>query len=443
MQMLKRLGAVGTTFRRANQADLLKYNADVAHPEAQRQQLEQLKVFCQFEELVFLQTCNRVEWFFIAPPDQTIQQCRQRIFTFWHPQAGTLSAQAQQHAAAKALHAFAGEGAVEHLFLVAASLDSMVAGEAQILGQVKNSLQQACHWQLAGKQLDYVFQQAFQTAKMVRQHTQIGRGALSMVSLAFDALQAKHAPLHALEHIVIVGTGPMSVQCANYAKRYCPNAKRLFVNRTHQGAQQLAEQHGGKSMPLQDFLQAPPYFELLLTATAAPKPLFDAKFWRQCPNQRPYAVDFAIQRDIDADALHLQQGTLLDLDYLKTIAHTNQQLRHTQLAQARSLIDQALETFRRRLIEREVAEATQYLRHQFATTLQQSLTHLFAQQLPASPDAAQEKIQRWAKQLVQKLAHVPTVGLKHVGLAHGTEAVDTFLHALSAEKPPAGAHLDD
>jgi glutamyl-tRNA reductase len=202
-------------------------------------------------------------------------------------------------------------------------------------------------------------------------------------------------------------------------------------------AEALAKQYGGRAMALGDFVAAPPALSVLVTATAAPAPIFDAAFFAHCPDA-PWIVDLAVGRDVDPEAARQAGAVLYDIDRLNDLANLNRQARSEQMAHARQLIDETLVSFRRRLLAREMAPVTQALRARYTQTLQTSLTQLFAKEMQDASPQMQDEITLWAKRLVNKLAHTPTDAVKQVGYAHGPDVVQTFLEAISTTSSAKG-----
>jgi glutamyl-tRNA reductase len=426
---------VGTTFRRAGQAGLARFTVLAASEAEQRVSLQKLAVACGLQEVVYLATCNRVEWVFVTAPGHDVATCRRLIYQHLTPPDAETHTHLPQRAA-QALHAYAGDGAAEHLFVVAASLDSMVVGEAQILGQVKAAYRQAAAWKLAGPKLAPVFEEAFAAAKRVRQDTRLGQGSVSMLSLALGAVEARLAEVAPPHALAVVGVGKMAHQCgAIWGGR--TDRTLLFVNRTRSRAEALAARYGGQAMALDAFLQAPPPVAILITATASPTPLFDDAFFARW-SRPPWAIDLAVLRDVVPEAVRRAGGTLLDIDRLKAMAQDGQRARAQQQAHARHIIDEMLEQFRRRRVQRELRDLTQALRAHFQATLQDSLDELPTGPLRRAPVELHADVRTWAQRLVNRLAHGPTVGLKHVGVVHGTDVVDTFLQALRRDAPDKG-----
>lgn len=413
---MRHLGMIGTTFRRAGQSDLERYTlaTDAA---ARSAALSELHARCDFAESVYLATCNRVEVVFIGRPEVTVAEYRRRLYSYFHPdESGEL--------AARAFHAYEGEGAAERLFAVAASVDSMNPGEAQILGQVKEAHRLAHQAGLAGQQLGWVFDEAYGAAKRVRTHTKLGEGTVSMLSLAGEWIEERLR--QGTGSLVVIGVGSMAEQCAAlFARR--TTLKLTFVNRTVERAQALADAHGGSAMPLGEYLQKPLLSDVVVTATAAPQPLLDGNFFQRWQGPPPLVVDLAVQRDCDVQAAKSAGAALVDIDRLKVLAAQATRERQQALVTARTVLDEELDAFRRKVADRDVAPAVRLVREHYVRAVDTELTELFARVLTECDPEAQAEVRRWAQGVVNRLAHVPTVGLKRLAFEHGAEAVQAFM----------------
>lgn len=417
---------VGTTARRGGQESIAAFTFAPAEAEFAARELHQA---CDFLESVYLATCNRVEVIFLCKKGVGVSEYRHRLHDFFTGR-GKLPVVAHPHAAAQALHAYEKDGAAEHLFCVAAGLDSLSLGDAQILGQVKSALQQAQKLGLAGAHLSMVFDEAFQAAKRVRTQTALGAKPVSMLSLAFGIMDERLA--QGASTVAVVGAGEMSRQCGEHL-RGRETLDLLFVNRTPSKAADLASQFGGRWMALQDFLDRPGHVDVVVTATSAREPILDGSFFSALTGTAPLVIDLAIPRDTDPVAAAARGAELHDIDRLKQRADENRRAREAEMAEARVLVDQALDALRRRVFERDLGPVLRDLRVHGQGATDELLQHLFTNGLAHLPEKDRDHVRRFGQQLVNRLLHVPTVGLKQLAHQHGIEAVETFLVGLRDE----------
>ncbi len=406
------IGLVGLSHRRNQQDTIARY---VITPDAWGDdRLRALHDACNFAESLYLATCNRVELLFVCKPGVSIPTYRARIAAFFEREE-------------RDLFAYGGEGAVERWMLVASSLDSMQVGDAQILGQCKQALERAERLGISGPRLRRVCDAAFTAAKRIRSHTEVGRHSVSIMSLVTEPLLAhiqSCCDLNKTVNVVFVGVGDMTEQALRILKTSsCENVQMLFVNRTVARAQELAVRWGGDSMALDDFVAQPPSMDVLVTSTASPEILFDTDFFRRicC---KPLVIDLGLPRDVDARVVSTLGIALHDLDSLQEIASRNREARQMQWVEARVMVDDALEQYALNERSSRASEGIVTLHEAYHAVLRESLGGLPQHLLAPGGD---EAIAQWAERLVNRLLHVPTMGLKRLASEHGKKAVDTFM----------------
>jgi glutamyl-tRNA reductase len=419
---------VGVTVRRDHQGGLEKYTFAPEECEVQAKALHQA---CDFLESVYLATCNRVEVIFLCRRGTPVSEYRKRIhgfFTARKQAAG--SAESTARAAAQSLHAYEKDGAAEHLFCVAAGLDSLNPGDAQILGQVKQALHTAQRLELAGAHLQMVFEEAFQAAKRVRSKTALGARPVSMVSLAFDLIdQRTKVPAT----VALIGAGDMTRQCGEHL-RGRPGCTLLFVNRTVSKVAELATACGGRALALDAFLAAPGHVDVIVTATSAREPFLGRAFFASLRGAPPLVIDLAVPRDTDGKAAAAAGAQLCDIDQLRAEAERNRRAREAEIAEARVVVDEALEALRRRVVERDISPIVRDLRSQGQAAADELLKQLFNNGLAKLDEAHRDHIRRFGQQVVNQLLHLPTVGLKRLAHDHGMEAVEAFLQGVHDDR---------
>ncbi|HEX7598144.1 MAG TPA: glutamyl-tRNA reductase, partial [Polyangia bacterium] len=349
------------------------------------------------------------------------------IHAFFAARDQGASAQASTaRAAAQALHAYEKDGAAEHLFCVAAGLDSLNPGDAQVLGQVKEAFRLGQDLGLAGAHLQMIFEEAFQAAKRVRSKTTLGARPVSMVSLAFDLIdQRTTGPAT----VALIGSGEMTRLCGEHLKGR-PGCNLLFVNRTVSKVVELAAACGGRALALDAFLAAPGPVDVIMTATSAREPLLGPTFFSALTGAPPLIIDLAVPRDTDVQAAAAAGAQFHDIDQLKAQAEHNRHAREAEIAEARVIVDEALEALHRRVFERDISPIVRDLRSQGQTTAEELLKQLFSNGLAQLEEPHREHIRRFGQQMVNRLLHMPTVGLKRLAQEHGMEAVEAFIQGV-------------
>ncbi|HSP80722.1 MAG TPA: glutamyl-tRNA reductase, partial [Myxococcaceae bacterium] len=315
----------------------------LALPEAQQAELLQKLAQAPIEALL-VSTCNRVELYLVAP-DAT--QARARVHEELQALGGpeTLS-----H-----LYEYQGEAALVQLFRVASSLDSMVLGEAQILGQVKDAFERSQGAGAVRGELTRVCSAAFGCAKRVRTETAIGRAATSMASAAvslaskvFDGLGGKT--------VLLVGAGEMAELAARHLKQ--AGASRILVsNRTLERAEALAAEVGGTARPFEELFSLLVSADVVVCSTASPVPLFTREnvgAVGKARRHRPlFMVDLAVPRDISPEVAELVWVHAYDVDDIQKFVSDNAAARAEEAQKAGVLVAQEVARFVRQRAVRE------------------------------------------------------------------------------------------
>jgi glutamyl-tRNA reductase len=288
-----------------------------------------LKLAGNLSEVVLLSTCNRVEVYGVTP---WVNGNVNRLF--------------QQLAGSDAdfapyLYIKEGAEAVQHLFSVVSGLDSMVIGETEITGQVKQAYQAAQEAKLTGRVTNRLFQTALQTAKEIRTQTGIGRGATSVGSVAVELAERIFDRNLSEKTVMIIGAGKMGEACVkHFAKK---GARSVLVsNRSYERAENLANEFGGRAVRFDDCLSALAEADIVVSSTGCPQTILHradiAAILPQRGGRPLFLVDIAVPRDIDADVEQLDNVFLYNVDHLESIVQENVRHREQELARCRGII---------------------------------------------------------------------------------------------------------
>jgi glutamyl-tRNA reductase len=288
-----------------------------------------LKINAGLEEVVLLSTCNRVEVYGTAP---WVQGRVHRIFQQLCPVDVDVTPY---------VYVKEGADAVRHLFSVTGGLDSMVIGETEITGQVKLAYQAAKAAKLTGRVLNRVFQMALQTAKEIRTHTGIGRGATSVGSVAVELAEKVFAGDLSDKTVMILGAGKMGEACVRHLAK--SGARSVLVaNRSLDRAQALAAEFGGSALPFEERLQAITEADIVVSSTGSPTTVLHkhevAGILATRSNRPLILVDIAVPRDIAPDVEELDNVYLYNIDHLEAIVRENSRMREQELSQCNEII---------------------------------------------------------------------------------------------------------
>lgn len=289
-----------------------------------------LKIVGTLEEVVLLSTCNRVEIYGVTPEvNGNIKSLFQLLAKF--------PCDLREH-----LYIETGVDALKHLFSVTSGLDSMVLGETEITGQVKAAYEQAQSARLTGPVLNRVFQKALHTAKEVRSHTHIQRGATSVGSVAVELAEKIFAHGLSEQTVCILGAGQMGETVIRHLAK--KGAKSILVsNRSFDRATALATEFGGEAFRLDDRLTAMERADIVVASTGCPQVLLnrdDVERLMQARRYRPlFLIDISVPRNIDPDSQNIAGVYLYNIDDLEAIVRQNVSLREQDLTICRNIVE--------------------------------------------------------------------------------------------------------
>ncbi|MDQ1506867.1 MAG: glutamyl-tRNA reductase [Actinomycetota bacterium] len=373
-------------------------------------------------EVALLSTCNRTE----------VYAC----CTKFHPgvadasdflaeQAGMRAADLSDH-----IYSYYDEAAVAHLFGVAAGVDSVILGEGQILGQVRDALKVAESEGTAQQALSRVFRHAIEVGKRSRAETGIGRGAVSLSSAAV-ALAAERLGTLVERRVLVLGAGEMGEGMAR-SLAGSGVAEVVIAGRGTDRATELAARVGGRAIPIERLPQALVAADLVFTSTGATDIVIshdDVEVAMQRRFGRPLlVVDIAVPRDVDPGVAAIPEVTLLDMDDLKAFAESSMDRRRREVARVRRIISAELERLRTERTGREVAPLVSALRSRGEDVRLAELER-FRSKLDGVDGKTAEAIEALTRGIVAKLLHEPTVRVKE---AAGSGRGELYADALSA-----------
>ena len=397
-------------------------------PEALRPALVTLRNVPSVREAVLLSTCNRTELYAQTLDDG--QSLADWLAT--QPRSGhDLHAYLYRHHDAEA---------ARHLFRVATGLDSLVLGEPQILGQVKQAWATSREVGVLGGPLDRMFQQAFATAKRARTDTRIGVNPVSVASTAVRLAQQSFARLNE-STVLLIGAGETIELVARHLVE--ARVQRLLIaNRTLAHAQDLASRHGGVALPLAELDRHLGEADVVITATASREPILQRQQIEHAMTTRRHRpmllLDLAVPRDIAGDVAGMRDVFLYTVDDLERAIEDNRRSRRAAAEQAEAIIELQVARF----VERFQASTRQQpllrLRAHGDSARIDALTK--ARQQLAAGVPAEQALEYLAHTLTNRLLHAPTVALREAALSGDGElsraAERLFLNA-ATDIPPA------
>ena len=369
------------------------------------------------KEAAILSTCNRTEIYCnTEAPELAIDW----LSEFHHVQRASIQPY---------LYALPQEQAVKHAFRVASGLDSMVLGEAQILGQMKQAVRTAESAGTLGMLLHKLFQRTFSVAKEVRTTTEIGASSISMAAAAVRLAQ-RIFPSISEQAVLFIGAGEMIELCVDHFAAQHPR-KITIANRTVERAQALARRCNASTITLNDLSETLHHFDIIVSSTASPLPILGKGMVERAiklRKHRPmFMVDLAVPRDIEPEVGELSDVFLYAVDDLAHIVQEGIGNRQAAAQQAEAIIETRVQSFMDWMSSREIVPTIRALRDHAERFRRQELERA-VKQLARGDDPA-VVLDHLSKALTNKLLHGPTDALHHV-TSDERDALENWLRRL-------------
>jgi glutamyl-tRNA reductase len=374
-------------------------------PTAMERPLRQMLELPAIAEGLIVSTCNRVELCAVTKePEAAIASLRRFLAEYHEVPPEEING---------SLYNYQGEEAIRHLFRVSSSLDSMVLGEPQILGQIKTAYGYAAEFRTCGLILNRFLHKAFSVAKRVRTETAIASNA---VSVSFAAVELARKIFDRLDNkgVMIIGAGEM---CELAARHFVANgvSKVLVTNRTFERAEKLAAEFQGKAIPFEDFVDHLAEVDIVMTSTGAPNFILGQRQMEEVLKRRKnrpmFLIDIAVPRDIDPKVNKLDNAYLYDVDDLQGVVQANLKERQKEAGKAEAIVEQEIGQFYQWLGNLEVKPTIIALRRKLEEIRQQELDKTFGN-LKDLSTGQRKSIEAMTGAIINKILHQPTAILK-------------------------------
>ena len=367
--------------------------------------VDRLLNFPDIIEHTILSTCNRVEIYARANgQNSAIQSIKQFICDFH----GLSAVQLEEH-----FYSYSNEAAIEHLFRVSSSLDSMILGEAQILGQVKDAYSLAKDLRSTGLVLNQLFEKAFSIAKKVREETGIAERSVSISSAAVELAQKIFDDLE--NHtVMLVGTGEMAELAAKHLISY--GVKTVYVtSRTYERAANLARTLNGSALDFEAFKNELYRADIVITSTSASSFIITKdmveKAIQERKNKPIFFIDIAVPRDIEPDVNDLENVYLYDIDDLHVVVSANMKEREKESENAMHLISQEVNKFNNWLGTLDAVPTIVEIRKRVENIGNQEMERTL-KKIPHLSEEDKKIIYQMKNSMINKILHKPTIKLK-------------------------------
>lgn len=365
--------------------------------------LQELLTYNGLTEAGILSTCNRVE-IYAASTDP--EQARANIISFLsnyhHLPVDEIDPE---------IYTYFDQEAITHLFKVAPGLDSIVAGEPQILGQVKKAYQIACEAKAIGPYLDNLFQRTFSVAKRIRTETGIGKGAISISFAAVELAKKIFGDLSS-KTVLIVGTGKMGEDTVRHLISNGVKAV-LFANRTYQKACELAAKFNGVARPFDDLSDLLLQADIVITSTNAPHRIIHYDRVKAVMPKRRFKsiffIDIAVPRDIEEAVGEIDNVYLYNIDDLEGVIQSNLLYRTQEIARSEAIIEEEVAEFLAWLRLKDVSSIISALKEKVEEIRQEELSRVLSKTMT---DQERQRLDDLTRRLSHRFLKAPILGLK-------------------------------
>ncbi len=370
------------------------------------------------EEAFILCTCNRVE--FLARSTGHAPDVSGFVKNYLRLN-GSSSAELEQHT-----YTYLDHDAMRHLFRVASSLDSMILGEPQILGQVKEAYALARSVGAVQTHLDSLLTRSFAVAKRVRTETGIGSSAVSIASVAVELAKKIFGTLDG-KTVLVVGAGKMSELATRHLAAH--GARSLLVcNRTGSRAEELAIKTGGRAIRFEELYSVASQADIVLTSTGSAEPIFlkehGEAFMQQRRNMPMFFIDIAVPRDVSAEMNSVDGVFVYDIDDLQNVVSAHTDDRRREAEKAEQIIESEVRRFDERLQTLAVVPTIVSLHDHLETIRQAEVDKVRGRLGPLNPEQ-ELAVEAMTRGIINKVMHTPIAAMKSA--VKGREADPTTL----------------
>ncbi len=360
-------------------------------------QLEILKEELSIPELIYLPTCNRVLFFFSS--ENTLDDSFLNQFTeILYPDWGTNLDVFITHE---------GEDAIRHLFEVAASVDSLVVGEREIIRQLRQSYERCRKEQLTGDSLRLAMDATVKTAKRVYANTRIGEKQVSIVSLAIKKLLESHISKD--DRILVVGAGQTNALVGKFLKKYEFSNIAIF-NRTLPKAEELAHFTGGKAYALDSLKNYKAGFDCMIVCTGSTEPIITSDLYESLligEEDKKVVIDLAIPNNVDHPVPEQFVMDYIEIDGLKLLAKENLAFRAQEVFKAKDIIEQEICEYHTLYKERQIERAFSSMPTQIKEIKSRAMNEVFAKEMDHLDEETKDLLERMMTYMEKKCISIP------------------------------------
>lgn len=378
--------------------------------------MRHIKEQMNIEELMYVSTCNRVEFIFVTPltvSESFISHFLNEFNADWK--------QDQIEMLIENAKIWNGINAVNHLIEVASSLDSMVIGEREIITQLKDAYEFANVNKLAGDTIRIVMKQVILTAKKVYTDTGIATKPVSVVSLAYHQLSERNLSLKS--RVVFIGAGVTNTNMARFLHKHGFRNFTIF-NRSLENAETLGKMVDGDAYTLKDIKEFKEGFDILVCCTGASDSIVTSEVYTALLNgekTEKVIIDLAIPADLDKTVQQNHSIDLISVDYLKSISDINLKARKKELIKVRQIIFDSVEEFKQIFKMRQIEVKMRAIPEKVKEIKAKALSEVFSKDLEKLDDEGREVVEKILNYMEKKYVSVPMIMAKEIVKTNGFE----------------------
>lgn len=381
----------------------------------QKERLSSLKESMSLDELMFLSTCNRVEFSFTTN-EKVDYTFLHKFFDALYP---SIDLSKRDRFASNA-DVFRGFDAVEHILSVASSVDSMVVGEREIITQVRSSFENCRKMGLTGDLIRIMIRHTVETAKKVYTETSIARHPVSVVSLAYHRLRDMAVPLDS--RILIIGAGVTNTNMSRFLKKHGFTNFHVF-NRTLSKAEKLAEDLNGAALPLSELKNFNGGFDIIITCTGSETHIITKELYQnllQGETDKKIVIDIAIPQDLSPEIISEHSVSHISVDVLQKISNENLKARSKEIQHVEEIIAEALFEFKHIYQVRSVELAMREVPNKVKEIKDVALNEVFKNELADMDDSSREVVEKIIGYMEKKYMSTPMLMAKEILLKKHT-----------------------
>lgn len=406
--MLEQFHILAFTHKKMDVSEVGKLHIEL---DKQKEVLNVFKQKMELDELMFLSTCNRVEFLFCSSKnvdDNFIQTFFQTLYPHYE------TTQITQFE--NAVESYSGVHAVEHMLQVASSIDSMIVGEREIITQVRNAFDASKEMGLTGDFIRIVMRHTVETAKRVYTETSIANKPVSVVALAYHTLRDMDISLDA--RVLMIGAGMTNSNMAKFLRKHGFKNFTVF-NRTVEKAELLAKDLHGSGYGLESLHTYDKGFDIIITCTGSEAPIITPEIYThllQGEKTKKVVIDIAIPHDLDAEIVKNNPLTHISIDYLQKISDRNLQERSKEIVHVEQILSEAIESFIYIQKMRQVEIAMREVPNMVKDIRTTAVNEVFKKELQTLDDDSREVLDKIIGYMEKKYMSMPMKLAKEIML---------------------------